>query len=256
MFFKKDQTILEEKPFVFAIDPIQNKKYCGFCFQNANVKECPSCEQFYYCSRKCGHLDLIHKKECKAFRNCSERESIKYMLRIDLLRLFLRLLLVVTEKDVNPTELARFKSLTDEYDNIVKDKERINQLNSISANIGIIMGQEFLRQFSEKDLISYFGRMLMHKIAIKSGEISIGIGIYFNARKFQHSCEANSTMYFSGSRLLIKANRLITQDESPTISLCESSLSDSERRIFLKKSFYFDCNCSKCSGTQAIKAVM
>ncbi|CAF1000893.1 unnamed protein product, partial [Brachionus calyciflorus] len=253
MFFKKDQIILKETPFVIAIDLIQNKNYCGFCFQNKKLFECPSCQHFFYCSRECERKDVIHKKECTAFKNYSECGSCD-LLEIDLQRLFLRIL-VRTKMDINPIELASFNSLTDEYDNIVKDKERINQFKYLKNGIRQIMGNEFLSEFSEKDLISYFGRMLIHKTNVKSGNNLIGMALYLEASRYKHSCEPNTTISFSDSKLILKANRLITQDESPTISLCETNLSDSERKTYLKKFFYFDCHCLKCTGTQPIKVI-
>ncbi|RNA44397.1 histone-lysine N-methyltransferase SMYD3 [Brachionus plicatilis] len=153
--------------------------------------------------------------------------------------------------NIDSNELTSFYNLTDEYENILQDKERINQLKLLKNGIRQIMGDEFWKEFSEKDLVSFFGKMLIHKTDIKAGNNSIGIAIYLEKSKFKHSCEPNSTIAFSGSKLILKANRLITQNESPTISICETNLSDLERKAYLKKFFYFDCHCSKCIGVEA-----
>nr|QDG00788.1 histone-lysine N-methyltransferase SMYD3-4 [Brachionus koreanus] len=250
MFFRKDQTVMEELPFVAVIDPAQNKNYCGQCFQNIKVTECPSCQQISYCSRKCERDDIIHKKECLAFKNCSERENCKDLLENDLLRLFLRIL-IRTQMNIDSDELTNFYNLTDEYDNILKDKERIQQLEFLKCAIRTVMGNEFLADFSKKDLVSLYGKMVIHKTDIKAGNNTIGIAIYLDASKFKHSCQPSLNVSFSGSKLILKANRPMTQNESPTISICDTNLSDSERKTYLKKFFYFDCHCSKCIGVES-----
>lgn len=65
----------------------------------------------------------------------------------------------------------------------MKDKERINQFKYLKNGIRQIMGNEFLSEFSEKDLISYFGKMLIHKTNVKSGNNLIGMALYLEASR-------------------------------------------------------------------------
>ncbi|CAF0703826.1 unnamed protein product [Brachionus calyciflorus] len=239
----------ESLPFAISLNYNKKQQYCDFCFQQRyRLHDCPDCHFMFYCNRNCEAADSIHKMECVAFTKLIKKQILSKCFQNELLRLYLRILIKIkfNNKEIMRDDLQKFDNLTDGYDSLLDDQERMNQIKFFKLSIKDLMGNEFMSKFTEEELISYYGKMILHKFEVKSNNNSIGIGLYLN--KLNHSCEPNSVVFFDGPKLIIQPNRELRFGELPEISLCDVDMSDTERKKFLKQFYYFDCNCSRCSG--------
>lgn len=78
---------------------------------------------------------------------------------------------------------------------------------------------------------------------------SIGTGIYLAASIMDHSCKPNAVATFEGPQLSIRLMEDIPELiwDNIRISYIDQIDLPATRRAELKKSYYFDCDCERCS---------
>lgn len=109
------------------------------------------------------------------------------------------------------------------------------------------MGFEFLENFTQTDLISIFGRMLLNKLDILNNNQKIGLGVFIDVCKYFHSCKPTAIKTFDCNKLIIKLIDNLETKNDVKISFCDPDLNYCERNNYLKKNYYlFECNCIKC----------
>jgi hypothetical protein len=84
---------------------------------------------------------------------------------------------------------------------------KFKMISSCLETIKLIMGVEFLSNFTIKQLISYFGKMKINALSISNEDLSccIATGLYLSASSLNHSCYPNSVLIFHGICLSVKA---------------------------------------------------
>ncbi|RMZ92865.1 histone-lysine N-methyltransferase SMYD3-like [Brachionus plicatilis] len=186
----------------------------------------------FYCNRNCEKFNSIHKFECRAFSEISKHQYPYERLQNVSIILFLSILIKIKLDDsVIGEDIDQFNNLSDEFDKLKNDKEKIEKMTLFINSIELIMGSQFISKFTSNEIISNFGKMVLHQLEIKDQNVAIGMGIYLKPSKYlKHSCEPNSTVFFNGNKLYVKAERLVLNYEDPTISFCDLKLSDSERK--------------------------
>ena len=157
----------------------------------------------YYCSTNCQKSDwLLHKFECKHF------SKIKFeTIADDQIRLFIRILIQIKNKQSNEMDsmgLKSFDTLMDrmfvinfkvsillilsiylDYNEIIQDTSRIQQMNNCLRVVKMVMMEEFLQEFQINQLISCFGKMVINTFMISNEDLSgsTGSGIYLRFKK-------------------------------------------------------------------------
>lgn len=81
---------------------------------------------------------------------------------------------------------------------------------------------------------------------------AIGSALYLTASVFDHSCRPNAVATFDGCKIMITAQENIPDFEWNKIRLNYIDLLDSkiQRRDYLKKQYYFDCECRRCGDLE------
>ena len=74
-----------------------------------------------------------------------------------------------------------------------------------------------------------------------------GIGIYHSGSLVNHSCRPNCVAVFDGTELTIHVTEEIQPKEELTISYTELMLPSVKRKEELKRQYFFDCHCVRCS---------
>lgn len=77
---------------------------------------------------------------------------------------------------------------------------------------------------------------------------SIGTGLYLGYSAFRHSCSPNITRISNGMRMEIRASKEINVGEEMFTKFIQLNQDKKSRQIELKRDFYFDCRCQKCSS--------
>ncbi len=175
-------------PFVHCLLAEKKSAYCDTCFTDAPAMRCSACKYMHYCSQKCQRLDwTMHKYECGRFR---QRSAVP---GDDLTRLLIRTLI----KSKSTNDLV---DLCDHYNEIIKDSIRMNKCHSSLDEIRSVMGEEFLREFTVKDLISIFGKLVINSLSISNDDMSmsLGSGLYLGISSIDHSCYPNCAVVFDG----------------------------------------------------------
>ena len=70
--------------------------------------------------------------------------------------------------------------------------------------------------------------------------------MYPSAARFNHSCEPNARLSFSGGCLSIHAVRELAEGEEVLITYVDSRAGGEARRRELLGTYGFDCDCRRC----------
>ena len=94
--------------------------------------------------------------------------------------------------------------------------------------------------------------MKMNVNCFSVGDVSDGIAtaLYIPASIFNHSCRPNSSTVFNGTLLQIRALRDIESGEEILISYYSDMESKKNRKEKLRSTYYFDCQCPRCSSQE------
>ncbi|KAG9494754.1 hypothetical protein J7337_013893 [Fusarium musae] len=85
--------------------------------------------------------------------------------------------------------------------------------------------------------------------ALPLGSEAREVGIFLDASRCNHSCQANAQNTWNASIgcLTIHALRDIEEGQEITISYLGRRMEFAERQVFLKAKFFFDCSCDLCT---------
>ncbi|CAG7830755.1 unnamed protein product [Allacma fusca] len=250
--------ILRCKPFAYALSKDSVKTSCDFCFKSAKdvvegeLARCAGCHLVLYCDRQCqknGWNDG-HKWECKGF--LSQGKIAPTFTRV-LLRVICRLQTGSDYYDVVPPKThRRFKDLMSHYSDLKNDIVRMEQVIAVGKVVESILGfHKKITLPNESEIIALCGRIFVNTFSICNQEFQdLGTGLYIGASVFDHSCQPMAVATFHST--LIEIRSIVPLPASfPTnkITICyQDSLRPSMVRIReLRKCYYFDCQCERCS---------
>nr|QDF21442.1 histone-lysine N-methyltransferase SMYD3 [Brachionus koreanus] len=250
--------LIESLPFVYCLLYDKKQLFCDFCLKElSKCYQCSRCKLMFFCSKECQISDWsIHQHECKSFVKLNENIKLKQEFKEDLNRIFLRTLIQVklknNEKLTDNYGLKTFDTLIDHYDDLIKDLNRLPQMQKCFHFIKDLMGESFLtsNKLSAKEMISIFGKLIVNTISISNFDLSetIGSGLYLSVSSIDHSCQPNSVVTFNGSKIFVKAIRDFRPDEKPSISYIDILMPKNFRQKYLQKNYYFFCKCERCSS--------
>ncbi|KHJ45424.1 MYND finger [Trichuris suis] len=257
MSVAKMLTVLEEKPWVYALSSSAAKNYCHFCFNKiTNRIKCPDCRFTRYCSTNCSEKAAReHKSECQLLRMAKGRipnEKTRLMSRI-LIKLVdlpppetqkversafskeakMRLPhgLTLTYKILTIAAIMILSYVSDKE--IISDYERMVEFFEIRRALQVYMAKWTLPEAGElfeiycrvltvtllrERCLTCLFQMILNIFNITSSTLlSVGIGIYLTMSQLKHSCSPNSVIVYNG--LTAHLNLLGPTDENAKVEL-------------------------------------
>ncbi|XP_052772836.1 histone-lysine N-methyltransferase SMYD3-like [Mya arenaria] len=243
------EIILKEEPFCHVLLQSHRGLRCDQCFTlGENLKKCTGCSDIFYCNKVCQKRDwTVHKQECKCLKAIQPKKPL------DSVRLLLRLVISQNLNLPQNNEWSRtLDDLMSHSEDIKKDAERSEQFAQVAFTLKEYAGSHVSLPDASK-LLNLFGKMVINSYTICDGELKdLGVGMYLGGSRLDHSCSPNAVTSFHGVTLVVRATQDIL-DNSPNkvfISYIDQLAPRKERQTALKKQYYFDCACSRCSDEQ------
>ncbi|KAL1489651.1 hypothetical protein ABEB36_013595 [Hypothenemus hampei] len=252
-FLPRGTTIHQEQPFVYILSSKNQKECCDFCFKRwTDLFKCSSCKYVYYCDKKCQKLAwTTHKQECKPLKRIYPR------ILPDAARMLFRLLKKLQNGGItyksyySKKDYRMWKDLMSHYSELKNDSRRMEHVTSLYAVLTDFMQDEQLPNFVE--FTGLYGRMSVNSFTICNQELqSLGTGIYLAASIIDHSCQPNALAIFEGTTLIIRTIDDMPKLDWSTIKICyiDTLASTQERQNELFETYYFLCDCPKCSKSE------
>lgn len=266
------ELIHSDYPYECILDWDYVDKYCSYCFKYLNSKFFVNCRQNNFCSsRFCSQLcevsswNRYHKYECNEY--FQYLKSLKLPLhcylayRIGILAITHVKLpfnyrstksheemttLVSHFKERNVADYFRLASIScclSHFQYFVKEPIELVQLAAIIFDFLCIIP-------CNAHTITYTPKPLEYcDLMTNIQTFEIGIGLYFTASLFNHSCDPDVVRVYNGVRVNIKALKNIKSSYQifDNYGYHFSVHNKNERLHKLKEQYFFVCNCPACS---------
>ena len=109
------------------------------------------------------------------------------------------------------------------------------------------MISKFIIGFTEAEILLLLDKLCRNVFTVTGPEMEpLGLALYINCTKFNHSCAPNAHQSFCSSNIFIHAARVIAKGEEITISYIDAGQPTAARRWELMNSYHFICHCEKC----------
>ncbi|XP_043286187.1 histone-lysine N-methyltransferase SMYD3 [Venturia canescens] len=251
-FVKKGTTIIEAEPFVAVLNSSVRQKRCDHCFKKCKVFRCSGCQYVHYCSRNCQKLAWhLHKVECPNMKRVQPLE-VPAMVRM-LTRIIMKLKNGGAQEKgyYSGSEYRTFDDLMSHSNKIMADMEKMDRFTTVYTVL-----QQFIPNVvlpSPVEVLEIFGRMTINSFHVLNNQLrSIGVGIYLGPSIIDHSCRPNTSTIFDGTKLYIRVVRDIPDFDWSKVSVPYIDVLKlvDERREELQDSYFFWCNCERCSNPE------
>lgn len=248
---KRGTTILKCEPFCYIVREDKRPSVCDNCFAESAdaevpLKKCTRCKVARYCGVRCQKESWrdLHKEECTYLA------AVAPKVPTDTARLMARAVIRLRGGGASKTVSCpggvkrRFDDLVSHRKEIVRDSSRIEAFQAFFEVVKDCFG-EFTPPKDE--MLEIYGRILINSFNIMNVEnLPIGIGLYLEGSVFDHSCEPNATVVFDGKKLIVRAIKELSEDETIYISYTSLHHPTAKRRAALREQYYFECGCSRC----------
>ncbi|KAF4128902.1 SET domain-containing protein [Phytophthora infestans] len=229
---------------------------CGWCFApQLSLQRCTGCRQVQYCSRKCQKLDWSqHRHECQAWRSIPVDATLPTVLLVCRLAAKLFLSSKVDQEDKN-----RILNLRHHLDDHTAPKQ--HQFCEMTPLVHLLLSeykvdkQERTPSFAElqealkPEILKLFGQVSCNGFSIMNGVTNepVGIGLFLQGSMFNHDCDPNCVVSFHGQEMNVHVIKDVKEGQELTISYVEVLQSTKKRQKILKDSYFFECQCSRCT---------
>ncbi|ODN02234.1 Histone-lysine N-methyltransferase SMYD3 [Orchesella cincta] len=219
-----------------------------------HLSRCSGCHLVRYCDRDCqkkGWFDG-HKYECKGFK--THREVAGSFTRI-LLRIIVKLQNgndyydEITHKKIR----RRFKDLVSHYSDLKCHARRMEQVEVMGKVVeSILKFHPEIKMPNQSELLGICGRIFVNTFSITDHEChTLGAGLYLGASIFDHSCDPMAVANFEGTTIYLRNIKGIPKSmpiEKVTICYKDPLRPSWIRKELLKRHYYFECQCERCTS--------
>ncbi|RWS27552.1 SET and MYND domain-containing protein (SMYD)-like protein, partial [Leptotrombidium deliense] len=271
----KGELLVVQKPFASVLTPSRYNTNCYFCLRSLckHIQyPCSNCTQVFFCNRNCYSecWQKYHKYECCRLELLNFSKDFHLQPKLALIILlsagFENVFDAIqndknTKIDFSSLNYAAINSLMDHSDSCVDFTP--------SCNLMLLFLSKVFPQLSN-DKIALLGCVILKHIqqihvngkyiyerTTKNTHASIetlqdtkiGCALYQTFSLLNHSCKPNALTYiFDGHILYVKALRNMNAGEEILISYGSNCKWQNtlERRSFLKKYYFFNCECWAC----------
>jgi len=247
---KPCEPILRETPAV--IGPYTpTSPLCLSCYSSVSLESepflCPDCG-LPMCNAKCAASE-VHKQECwyAVSRNMkydiANLETTKtFFSSITILRMLL------TKKN-NPQIYARIMNLMDHSQE--RQAEGQFLVTSMKVHIMSFLFSQFgVIEYSEQEIDRCIGILKVNGMKLDNGRLkhNPGVVLYPIYCLINSACISNTNYIKTNNlELQLRSQAVIKEGEQITTRYVSSTLGNNKRRLYLRKYWYFDCVCSRCS---------
>lgn len=216
---KHDQLILTEVPLAWTLQTDKLTSYCSYCLKQSggsakndvHLMRCAKCKILHYCDSKCQKIDwLSHKNECKRFCRILLRSR---PIPDDFLRLFARIFDIEAAKNFTSSSMDKNQRT---FDDLISHEKKISKIEfkQFEEKFCEFLPKDdddeqklllkYKKSFAEYFLLPYYGKLKVNAFGIKNEELkSIGIGLYLNLSRLDHSCKPNARIIFKGREAVV-----------------------------------------------------
>jgi [histone H3]-lysine4/36 N-trimethyltransferase SMYD len=245
----KGSLILQEKPFAYIVKSRFIKERCDFCLGSGKLLKCGGCQFSHYCGVLCQRDAWAeHKYECLCMKKIAPRvlpDAARMMAKIiwklqygGYLQKFY----------YSRNGFRKFNDLMPHLDDIKWDENRMEHLQSLHGVLKEYLAPEHFP--NDTEFLGIYGRLCINSFNILDDDLnSVGTGIYLAASILDHSCKPNAVAVFDGPQLSIRLIEDIPELNWQNIRISYIDQMDlpETRRAELKKAYYFDCDCERCT---------
>ncbi|VDN57772.1 unnamed protein product, partial [Dracunculus medinensis] len=233
-------------PFAYAL---HNSELCDHCWR------CTGCSCGMFCDEKCQSLGWKdHRIECRALKKSCGIPDIETRL---LGRIIIRYEAIKLGKDkkdqnfyVDRTSQRSIMEICAHTDQMRKDYTAMKKFNRIFNKVIDFYGARNIPDEDEVFELHCRNFINRHAISDEAFLREIGKGLYLDLCAYNHSCRPNSIYTCKGFVATLRSLDLSTNllDRSSTFYTYIDLLNTTqERRRLLKDTWYFNCECSRCT---------
>ncbi|RZF37970.1 hypothetical protein LSTR_LSTR005470 [Laodelphax striatellus] len=251
---KPGEVLLVAEPFVATLSSKFRTERCDYCFQPSQLLKCSACQYVYYCNNDCQRYAWKeHKGECKNLKRIQPRVVP------DAARTMAKLIIKLNSASgsmekgyYSKSSYRMFKDLMSHYPDVKKDKVRMEHFATLCAVLNDFLGPDVLP--NPVEMLGIYGRLCVNGFNICDPDMtSIGVGIYLAPTIIDHSCDPNAVAVFEQRTISIRAIKELSAPldwDKVFISYIDLMSDTNERQQELLSTYYFLCQCSRCTNDQ------
>ena len=251
MKVRKGGILLTSYPYVSVLYSEYRHVLCDYCTaQCSGTVHCTECNSVVYCSKMCMSQDVLHGLECELLVKSGYQPSTPTAWL--LLRAWLR---SEYEEEGGGEEVPgqdkkrTFSDFISHHADLRKDKKKMNQIAEHYRDLEHILLDE-MPTFDE--FLELYGKVVINNFELRqtgSGE-SYGMAVYLAPSIVDHSCVPNAWVEIVGKKLIMRSTVDIDKVEMKKVffSYINTEAELDERQNYLKKYFFFSCDCQKCKN--------
>ncbi|PRP75105.1 SET and MYND domain containing protein [Planoprotostelium fungivorum] len=272
------EPLLQGVPYAVIVYPRHRYTACNTCLRTfrtdqeartrskqndeSGASTCRICKETTWCSEACRNsqdLSTFHwPTECAAFKKLYGSKvgldhdgigELKLLIRI-LCRRAAELKCQLDELRGRDVTWQHVSELVANYESIERQEpERMKDFHDIYDQLVKLVPAEVIEGLEKRDILDVSCIIACNAFGIwnKKLEQAKGLSLYPNVSFFNHSCAPNCVRYQDGKSLIIRAIHDIEPDTELCISYIELEDTKESRSILLRRHYYFDCNCTRCS---------
>ncbi|CAN0101465.1 unnamed protein product [Lampetra planeri] len=252
--YQTGDVIFSAKPYAAVAFDSHFTQVCHSCFRSGqNLLRCGRCGFAFYCDRTCRQEGWPqHSLECADMQNCG--------LPTDNVRLVARILRRVIKDSVFGAEgeIISPDRLETHIERLSND-ERQAMEQDVTACLQFCPAAA--KHFDTAFILQMLQIVNLNSLILtdQSGVKAMGVGLFPTISLLNHDCwpnccvtfnngnrQANKTTFHSSARAELRVMRAINADEELTVSYLSFVGLAEERRAFLLRDYFFECNCVHC----------
>ncbi len=134
-----------------------------------------------------------------------------------------------------------FDDLLSHSEDVARDGELLDMLLVICADL-----KQFFKETAPpmKEVLELFGKYRINAFNVSDDvDEIVAMGLYLEASVFDHSCDPNATVSFTGKTLSVRSivNNPGLSFEDVRISYADLMCDTETRRASLRQTYYFEC---------------
>ncbi|CAN0010164.1 unnamed protein product [Lampetra fluviatilis] len=252
--YQTGDVIFSAKPYAAVAFDSHFTQVCHSCFRSGqNLLRCGRCGFAFYCDRTCRQEGWPqHSLECADMQNCG--------LPTDNVRLVARILRRAIKDSVFGAEgeIISPDRLETHIERLSND-ERQAMEQDVTACLQFCPAAA--KHFDTAFILQMLQIVNLNSLILtdQSGVKAMGVGLFPTISLLNHDCwpnccvtfnngnrQANKTTFHSSARAELRVMRAINADEELTVSYLSFVGLAEERRAFLLRDYFFECNCVHC----------
>uniref|UniRef100_A0A8D2J0F3 [histone H3]-lysine(4) N-trimethyltransferase n=1 Tax=Varanus komodoensis TaxID=61221 RepID=A0A8D2J0F3_VARKO len=234
--------IFAERAYAAVVFDSLTHLVCHTCFKrHAKLHRCGQCKFAHYCDRTCQKdAWLNHKNECSAIKKHGKAPN-------ENIRLAARIMWRIEKEGSGLTEGSLVS-----IDNLQNHVEHFGEEEEKELRIDLESFLEFWPPESKQFGMQYISHILGvincngFTLSDQRGLQAVGVGIFPNLCLVNHDCWPNCTVIFNNGKIELRALGKISVGEELTVSYIDFLNISEDRKLLLKKQYYFDCTCEYC----------